>query len=151
MIFFLLISLDQTTFCHSNHSLSLNVASKWSFLTFKSKVATQAFDRTSPYFLGIATICYFSHCILGFICLHPLENLLREESLCSFVSHRIHAPALRIVFDIYLRVVLNTEWIKERRESLQRASSPFRSSKLRGNEELVFKLTFTTHLIHAEC
>lgn len=82
--FFLLFSLGQTLFCHSNLSLSLNVASERSFLTFRSTVVTQAFDSTSPYFLSMAvTSDIFLICILVFICLLPLEYLLREESLPS--------------------------------------------------------------------
>ena len=78
--FFLLFSLGQVPFCHSNHSLSLNVISNRSFLTFKSKVITQAFESTSPYFLSIAIISHiFLICILIFDCLPPPEYL-REES-----------------------------------------------------------------------
>lgn len=64
--------------------------SKRSFLTFKTKVVTQGFDGTSPYFLNIAiSSVVFSYCFLVLSVFPTIIFIERRES-ASFVPHYIH-------------------------------------------------------------
>lgn len=119
--------------------------SKRSFLTFESKAVRQALDSTSPPLPRHSN--YFWHSNLHpCLWLSSTTRILMEDQSAQFVSQNTYPHTQNSAWHRCKSSSMNTEWIKERGQfvSSKSVQSIAGHPKYHDNQELIFKLTFTT-------